>query len=379
MKVAIVHDSFTQLGLAERIVEEIVCMIPHASLFATVAYPEYVPGLLKHIDIRTSWLQKLPLKQKYGDLWRYLCPFGVSSLDLSAFDLVISSSSFCAKSVKTSEDAVHVCYCHTPMDFAWGHEEDAKAKRSGISGVTRRALWKALKCWDQASACRPDHFIAQSRSVAARIREHYGRCAEVIYPPIDTNRFRPSPKHGEYYLFILQSSSSLRVDLVVQACTRLRRKLLILGMGGDCERLKSLVGPTVGFIGSATDTEVEHHVSHCRALLFPGEEDFATTLLEVAAAGRPTIAYRAGGAPEVIVEDRTGIFFNELTAEHLIDAIERFEQRAWSTGLIRLHAEQFSAEAFQDHFSAFLQRIGIPLLNTRTGSAPESPSLVYST
>jgi len=378
MKVAIVHDSFTQFGLAERIVEEIFRMIPHASLFATVASPEYVPDRLKHIDMRTSWLQKLPLKEKYSDLWRYLCPLGVSSMDLSGFDLVISSSSFGAKGVKTSEDAVHVCYCHKPMDFAWLYKDDAGAKRSGTSGVMRHALLKGLRYWDKASSCRPDHFIAQSRIVAGRIRECYGRCAEVIYPPIDTNRFRPSPKHDEYYLLILQSVSSQPVDMVVQACTRLRRKLLIMGMGVDCESLRSQAGATISFIEPATGREVEHYLSHCRALLFPGEEDFPPTPLEAAAAGRPTIAYRAGGALETIVEDRTGIFFNELTADHLIDAIERFEHRAWSAELIRLHAEQFSAEAFQDRLSSFLRRVGIPLLSTRTGSAAESRALVYS-
>ncbi len=377
MKIAIVHDSFTQLGLAEKIVEEIVCMIPHASLFATVAFPEYVPERLKALDIRTSWLRKLPLKQKYSELWRCLCPFGVGSMDLSGFDLVISSSSFCANGVKTSGDAVHVCYCHKPMDFAWLSENDAGTKRR--EGVMRHTLLKGLKYWDKASSCRPDHFIAQSKVVAGRIREYYGRCAEVIHPPIDTHRFRPSPKHDEYYLLILQSVSSHRADMVAQACTRLRRKLLIMGMGGDCEGLKALVGPTVGFIESATDREVEYHLSRCRALLFPEEEDFPTTPLEAAAAGRPTIAYRAGGALETIAEDRTGVFFNELTPDHLMDAIERFESRAWSAELIRLHAEQFSAEVFQDRLSSFLQRIGIPILSARNGSAAEPRPLVYST
>jgi glycosyltransferase involved in cell wall biosynthesis len=236
-----------------------------------------------------------------------------------------------------------------------------------------------LQHWDKASSCLPDHFIAQSKIVAGRIREYYGRCAEVIYPPIDIHRFRPAPKHDEYYLVISQPASSRRVDLAVQACTRLRRKLLIMGIGGDRERFKSLAGPTVSFIEPATDSEVEHHLSRCQAMLLLGEEDFAAAPLEAAAAGRPSIAYRAGGALETIVEDRTGILFNELTPEDLIDAIERFEHRAWSPELIRLHAEQFSAEAFQERFSAFLQRIGIPLLNTGSGSAPESRVLAYST
>jgi glycosyltransferase involved in cell wall biosynthesis len=362
MKSALVHDYFTQLGKAEKIAEEIYCILPDASLFATVAFPQCMPARLKHTNVHTSWLQSLPQIERYYRLYFLLNPLGVSSIDLSEYDLVISSSSSYAKGVNASRDAIHVCYCHTPMRWMWRYDDHSQRESFGRSqGLLSRTLIRKLKHWDEALSRQPDHFIANSKIGAERIKKCYGRCAEVIHPPINTDRFRRSPEREDYYVVLSRLVPYKRIDLAVQACTELRRKLLVIGAGPDRERLESMAGPTVAFMGYTSDERVEHYLSRCRALLFPGEEDFGMAPLEVAAAGRPTIAYRAGGALETVIENTTGIFFDEQTPEHLAEAIERFERQEWSPDLIRLHSEGFSAENFQHRFRSFLRRIGAPL------------------
>lgn len=337
-------------------------MMPDASLFTTVAFPPCMPTRLKHVDVQASWMQKLPWIEKYYRFYFLLYPFGVSSMDLSEYDLVLSSSSSYAKGVNASRDAIHVCYCHTPMRWVWSYDD--YSRRDLFGGPQRlilKGLVRALRHWDEAASRQPDHFVANSKVVAERIRKSYGRCSEVIHPPIDTGRFHPSREREDYYVVLSRLVSYKRLDLAVQACTQLRRKLLVIGKGPDRVRLASMAGPTITFVGRASDREVECYVSRCRALIFPGEEDFGMAPLEVAAAGRPTIAYRSGGAVETVIENATGIFFDEQTPEHLAEAIVRFEQQEWSPDLIRRHSEGFSVEIFQDRFRSFLRRIGAPM------------------
>jgi glycosyltransferase involved in cell wall biosynthesis len=362
IKIAVVHDYFTQLGGAEKVAEELYSMFPNASLFATVAFPQCMPSRLSHVRVHTSWMQNLPRIQKSYRLYFLVYPLGVSSVNLSGYDLVISSSSSYAKGVKTSRDAIHVCYCHTPMRWAWSYDDYARRDSFGTSQrLVLKALARALRHWDEAASRQPDHFVANSKVVADRILKSYGRSSEVIYPPINTARFRPSKEHGDYYVVLSRLVSYKRLDVAVQACTKLRKKLLVIGDGLDRERLESMAGPTVTFVGRASDQDVEYHVSRCRALIFPGEEDFGMAPLEVAAAGRPTIAYRAGGALETVIENSTGIFFDKQTPEHLAEAIQHFERQDWSPDVIRRHSEGFSAEIFQDRFRSFLRRIGAPV------------------
>ena len=284
------------------------------------------------------------------------------SLDLSRYDLVVSSSSGYAKGVRTSRDAIHVCYCHTPMRWAWSFASYSAQENAGIA---RRLLlppmMRALRKWDERASHYPDHFVANSKTVAARILRAYGRTAEVIHPPIDVNRFRPSPEQEDYYLVLARLISYKRIDLAIEACSRLGRRLLIIGDGPDRDRLMAKAGPTVQFLSRLSDAEVEHYAARCRALLFPGEEDFGMAPLELAAAGRPTIAYRAGGAAETILDGVTGIFFDRQEAGDLAEAIVRFERQEWSAKLLRSHAEGFSAEVFQARFRQFLARVGAPL------------------
>ena len=362
MRIAVVHDYFTQLGGAEKVAEELYCMLPDPSLFATVALPGMMPPRLKDAPVQTSWMQSLPNIENYYRLYFFLYPFAVSSLDLTRYDLVVSSSSGYAKGVQTSMDAIHVCYCHTPMRWAWSYESYANRESFGRS---QRALLpmfiRGLRYWDEQASRQPDHFVANSKTVAERIRNVYDRSAEVIHPPIDVERFHVSPIREDYYVVLSRLVSYKRIDLAVQACTQRNRNLLVIGDGPDRSSLEAMAGPMVRFVGRASDKEVERYVARCRALLFPGEEDFGMAPLEVAAAGRPTIAYRAGGAQETVVENITGSFFDEQTPEALGDAIEKFEKLDFSPEVLRRHAENFSVSVFREHFRSFLARIGAPL------------------
>ncbi len=220
---------------------------------------------------------------------------------------------------------------------------------------------RGLRMWDEDAARQPDHFIANSKAVAARIHRAYGRYAEVILPPVDTDRFRLSLHKGEYYLILARLVSYKRIDLAVRAFTQLGKKLIIVGSGPALASLQAEAGPNVHFAGRVSDAEVETLVARTAALIFPGEEDLGIAPLELAAAGRPTIAYRAGGAMETVVDGVTGVFFDEQTPESLADAVERFEQLSWSPEAIRRHAESFSREVFQAKILDFLRRVGAPV------------------
>ncbi len=232
---------------------------------------------------------------------------------------------------------------------------------SPVVKSTLQGLTWMLRQWDMVASRQPDHFIANSKVVAERIQRVYGRTAEVIHPPIDVDRFYPADRIDDYYMVLSRMVAYKRLDLAVEACTRLNRRLIVVGTGPYRRHLESKAGPTVKFLGRVRDEEVTYLAAHCRALLFPGEEDFGMAPLEVAAAGRPTIAFRAGGATETIVDAATGLFFDERTPESLMDAIERFERLDWSPTEIRRHAEGFSVPIFRMRLLQFLSRIGVPL------------------
>jgi glycosyltransferase involved in cell wall biosynthesis len=234
-------------------------------------------------------------------------------------------------------------------------------------------LINALRIWDTKASREPDHFVANSFVVAERIHRAYGRTAEIIQPPIDIDRFSPSDEVEDYYVVLARLVPYKRIDLAVSAFTQLNKRLVVIGAGTASEDLKSLAGPTVEFMGRLSDADVERYVARCRALIFPGEEDFGMAPLEVASAGKPTIAFAAGGALETVVDGVTGVFFAEQTVPSLIEAITRFEKQAWPSKLIRQHAESFSTEIFQLRFRKFLRRIGSSIDNLEP--EPLSPQI----
>ncbi len=359
MKIAIVHDYFTQMGGAEKVAEELYKMIPDADVLTTVALADKLPAGLRDAPIKTSWMQNLPGMRKYYRLYFLLYPFAVRSLDLSPYDLIISSSSGYVKGVRSNPSAIHVCYCHTPPRWVWSF--DSYSSRESFGGGLKaafRAVVGALRRLDEDASRQPDHFVANSQVVAERILSAYGRYAEVIFPPIDVDRFALSLERGDYYIVLARLVPYKRIDLAVSAFSRMGKRLVIIGAGPALESLKKTAGPTVEFAGRLSDKEVEAHVARCAALIFPGEEDFGMAPLEVAAAGRATIAFRAGGAVETVVDGVTGLFFDHQTPEALMDAVERFEAQSWDPRAIRAHAQEFSVEVFRTKFTRFLSRLG---------------------
>ncbi|HKP47269.1 MAG TPA: glycosyltransferase, partial [Pyrinomonadaceae bacterium] len=305
-RIAIFHDNFAQMGGAEKVAEEIHKLLPDADLLSTVAVREVLSPGLQQTRIKTTWMQRLPGLRRHFRHYFLLYPFAVESADLSNYDLVITSCFGYAKGVRKRKDAVHICYCHTPMRWVWRYED--YSQRAGFGGVVRKLLpllLLALKAWDRRAARRPDYYIANSQNVAERIKKFYGRDAVVIPPPIEVDRFRACAETEDYFLVLSRLVPYKRIDLAIEACTKLNRKLIVVGDGPDRARLEKLAGPSVTFLGRQPDEAVVRLASRCRALLFPGEEDFGMTPLEVNAAGRPVIAFRAGGALETVIEGRT--------------------------------------------------------------------------
>lgn len=327
-------------------------------MYTTVALPHRLPQALRAADIRTSAMQWLPGIERRFRHYFMLYPWAIKSLDLSDYDLIVSSSSGYAKGVRRGRNAIHICYCHTPMRWVWRYED--YAAREGFGRAARAVLpllLSQLKRWDLRASRQPDYYIANSRVVARRIKKIYGRDATVIPPPIDTDRFAPSETVDDYYLVLSRLMPYKRIDLAIEACNRLQRPLVIIGDGPDRNRLEKLAGPLTRFMGRQPDSVVARRASRCRALLFPGEEDFGMSPLEVNAAGRPVIAYNAGGAIETVVEGVTGLFFNEPTSASLASAIEEFETCSWDQQTIRQHAEKFDRTVFSFRMLQFLSSV----------------------
>jgi glycosyltransferase involved in cell wall biosynthesis len=354
-KIALVHDYFIQMGGAERVAAAMHDSFPSAPMYTTVALPHRLPKELHGADIRTSAMQWLPGMEQRFRQYFMLYPFAVEHFDLSEFDLIFSSSSGYAKGVRRRSDAIHVCYCHTPMRWVWRYEDYAARENFGrvAKSLLPISLW-GLKKWDLRAARQPNYYIANSRQVAQRIKQFYGRESIVIPPPIEVDRFYMSSQVDDYYLVLSRLVPYKRIDLAIEACNRLGRRLVIIGDGPDRERLQKLAGPTIEFLGRQSDSRVNHYASRCRALVFPGEEDFGMVPLEVNAAGRPVIAFRGGGAIETVVDGLTGVFFDKPTSASLITAIEDFESRMWNQQSLRRHAERFDRSVFAFRVLQFL-------------------------
>jgi glycosyltransferase involved in cell wall biosynthesis len=331
---------------------------PAAPMYTTVALPHRLPKELRGADIRTSPMQLLPGMEQRFRQYFMLYPFAVEHFDLSEFDLIFSSSSGYAKGVRRRNNAIHVCYCHTPMRWVWRSED--YVARENFGRLTRSllplSLW-GLKKWDLRAARQPNYYIANSRLVARRIKEVYGREAIVIPPPIDVDRFQMSSQIDDYYMVLSRLVPYKRIDLAIEACNRLGRRLVIIGDGPDRARLQKLAGPKTEFLGRQPDSVVNRYASRCRALLFTGEEDFGMVPLEVNAAGRPVIAFRGGGAVETVVDGLTGVFFDKPTSASLEDAIEVFESRTWHQQTLRKHAEKFDRSVFAFRVLQFLASV----------------------
>jgi len=343
------------MGGAEKVVEAIHDSFPSSPVYTTVALPRMLPDRLRAADIRTSALQRLPAMDRRFRHYFMLYPFAVENFDLSQYDLIFSSSSGYAKGVHRKRNTIHVCYCHTPMRWVWRYEDYVARERfgRGIKSLLPLCLW-GLKKWDLRASQQPNYYIANSRLVAERIRKTYGREAFVIPPPIEVNRFHMSNDIQDYYLILSRLMPYKRIDLAIEACKRMNRRLVIIGDGPDRARLEKLGDDRIEFLGRQPDQIVNYYLARCRALLFPGEEDFGMAPLEANAAGRPVIAYRGGGAVETVEDGKTGLFFDQPNSRSLSTAIEQFEAHVWSQLLLRRHAEKFDRNVFAFRVLQFL-------------------------
>lgn len=367
-RVAIVHYWFVSRRGGERVVEAMAAMFPQADLFSLVADPRAIPDSLRGRSLHTSFLQNVPGSTRWHRRFLPLYPLALEQFDLSGYDLVLSSESGPAKGVLTSSRTCHVCYCHSPMRYLWDFYH--RYRSSAGMGLYARPLFSLishyLRMWDAASANRVDYFVANSQNVASRIRKHYRRDSEVIYPPVNVRAGYLAEKTEDYYLLVSQLVDYKRADLAVRACTRLGRRLRVVGAGEEYGRLRKLAGPTVQFCGALSDKDLGEQYAHCRALLFPGEEDFGIVPVEALSFGRPVIAYGRGGVRESVIgfypdtvgfpEHSTGVFFREQSVDSLTEALLAFERSegAFRPFFIRQQSERFALSVFQDRFSGFL-------------------------
>ncbi|AIQ33979.1 MULTISPECIES: glycosyltransferase [Paenibacillus] len=363
MKIAIAHDYLIQMGGAERVVEVFHHMYPEAPIYTTVFNGSRLTDNLKDADIRASWLQKIPgVKTNFKGVLP-LYPMAIRDLDFRGFDIVLSSSSAFMKSIQVPKHTFHLCYCHTPMRFAWDY--DTYMERQSNSGLFKKMLkvyMQQLKSWDQRTSKNVNQFVANSSVVKTRIQNYYHRDADVIFPPINTARFTSSSSIGDYYLIVSRLVSYKRIDLAVEAFNRNGLKLYIVGDGPDRKRLEGMAKDNVSFLGRLEDEQVTGMMAQCRAFIFPGEEDFGITPLEANAAGRPVIAYQAGGALDTIIPYVNGVFFQHQEVEDLLKAIYEVESYAWDIDQIMEHARKFDEQAFMVKFKQYVEQAYVNFL-----------------
>jgi glycosyltransferase involved in cell wall biosynthesis len=355
--VAIVHDYLNQYGGAERVLEALHDVYPSAPVYTSIYAPEKMPARYRKWQIHTSFMQRLPRVAELHQLYLPLYPTAFEQFNLSKYKVVLSSSSAFAKGVITRPNTLHVCYCHAPMRFAWSYHDYVGGERwARRTRLVLPLVMTYVRLWDEVSSRRVDAFIANSRVVAHRIRKRYGRKATIINPPVNTRLYTPhrDGSHGDYFLVVSRMIPYKRLDIVVDAFTKLKLPLKVVGSGRQEAALRASAGPNIEFMGPVGDARLKELYANCRAFIFPGEEDFGITPLEAQASGRPVIAYGAGGALETVVQGVTGDFFGTQTAECLAETVSRFDESRYDSQIIRKHAENFDTEVFKGKIAAFI-------------------------
>jgi len=368
LRVALVHYWHMKRRGGERVLEVLADLYPQADIFMIVYDPSTLSCSIKSHKISGSFLQKLPQVKRYYRVLLPFFPLALEQFELDDYDVVISHEAGPVKGILTRTSTCHICYSHTPMRYLWDMYYNYKA--TAPLGVLGKAYY-SLVChyvrqWDYAAAARVDHYVASSQNGARRIRKYYGRNSDVIYPPVDISSFSTSDSQDDFYLVVSPLVPYKRIDLAVEACSTLGRRLIVIGEGQQRASLQKIAGPTVNFLGFQPDKVVREHYRRCRALLFPGEEDIGLTPIEAQASGRPVIAYGRGGALETVLgfypgesisqETDTGVFFQEQSAESLTEAIRAFEaaEERFSPAVIRNHARQFDEQHFRNRFARFV-------------------------
>lgn len=356
MKVALVHDYLNQYGGAERVLEELHAIWPEAPVYTAIYNPARMPKHYRSWDIRTSPLNRVPVLNRKHQALLFLLPQAFESFDLDGYDLVVSSSSGFAHGVLTRPQTLHVCYCHSPPRFLWDYH--SYARHEGLGRAARllvESRLASLRVWDRVAADRANEWISTSRLVRSRISRYYAKPSVVIPPPVKVSRFTVGAGPGAYFLLLMRLVGWKRPEIVVEACTRLGVPLVVAGDGRDAGELRRLAGPTIRFVGNVDDEQMQELYRNCKALILPSEEDFGITPLEAMAAGRPVVAYGRGGVLDTVVPARTGLFFEEQSAEAVADVLLRFDPRDFDPAAIRNQAEQFDSAIFVQRMKQFTQ------------------------
>jgi len=379
LKTAIIHDWLVSYAGSERVLEQIIAMYPEADLYSLI---DFIPGsdrnFIQNKIVHTSFIQKLPFaRNKYRSYLPFM-PLAIELFDLSQYDLVLSSSHAVAKGALTSSNQMHICYCHTPMRYAWDlyHQylrESGLDK--GIKGRVAQLILHYIRMWDYTSAQRVDYFIANSKFIASRIKKNYGREAVVIYPPIDTDKYRLCSNKDDYYVTASRLVPYKKVDLIVEAFSHMPdKRLVVIGDGPDLLKVKSKASKNIEILGYQQDSVLREYLQKAKAFVFAAEEDFGILPVEAQACGTPVIAYGKGGITETVIPFRnaefnmrspgsssaqTGVFFTEQTVSSLLEAVRVFEAAldSFNSVAIRRNAERFSKDRFNDELKGFIDKI----------------------
>lgn len=361
-RIAVIHEWLSGYYGSERVLEQILDLYPEADVFCVADFlrPEE-RAFLEGRTVTTSFIQRLPLARRHFRQYFALMPMAVEQFDLSAYDLVISSSHAVAKGVLTHSGQLHISYVHTPMRYAWDLQEQylVNGHAKGVRGSLARALLHYMRLWDMRTANSVDVFVANSSFVARRVWKIYRRQAAIIYPPVDVASFAIGRVRKPFYLTVSRLVPYKRVDLIVEAFSRLpERRLVVIGDGPDLLRLRSRATPNITMLGFQPFDVIREHMRQARAFIFAAEEDFGIAPVEAQACGTPVIAFAGGGVTETVAEGDTGMYFAEQTAESLINAVNRFEcSSSWlDPDRIRRNAERFSVARFRHEFAALVER-----------------------
>ncbi len=359
MKVALVHDWLNGMRGGERCLDVLCEIYPEAPIYTLFYEKGKLPRSIACHDIRTTWINRLPaVYSRYRNYLPFF-PAAIESLDLGAFDLVISTSHCVAKGAKKGKEAFHICYCFTPMRYAWGFFDEYFGNKNFVLRALIRTAVKKLQTWDKKATDRVDRFVAISHHVRHRIKKYYDREAEVIYPPCETDFYtlNPAVARENFYLVVSALVPYKKIELAIEAFAGGSRRLVIIGDGPERKKLESMSSDNVQFLGWKPDEALRDYYRRARGLIFPGEEDFGIVPLEAQACGCPVIAYGVGGALETILEEKTGTFFTELSVKGLLDSIENFEKKEWGAQDARHNALRFSRTRFKDEMKNYIQGV----------------------
>lgn len=365
MKVAIIHDWLVVNGGAEKVLDEILDMYPGADIFTLVDYlPDSKRDWLGNSKVNTSVIQKLPFAKSKYRTYLPLFPYAIEQFDLSAYDLVISSSYAVAKGVITGPDQKHICYCHSPARYSWdlqGQYLKESGLDKGLKSILARYFLHKFRLWDVRSSFGVDTFIANSKFISKRINKCYRRSSTVVHPPVDISRFTVCEDKEEYFLAASRLVPYKRIDLIVSAFTNLPEyKLKVIGDGPEMEKIKAIAEgyDNIEILGFQSDSSMLDHMQKAKAFVFAAEEDFGIIPLEAQACGTPVIAFGKGGALETVIDGKTGIHFSEQKEDCLIDAVLDFDSKSghFDTAEIRSNAERFSSKNFRDSFSEVVKQ-----------------------